>query len=269
MSQNVTEPQTKPLALVTGASSGIGLELAKQFAEHGFDVVVNAEDAGIEKAAMLVRASGAHVVPVQADLRTEQGVAQLWSRLQELGRPLEAAALNAGVGESGAFVDTDWADDLAIMQLNVVSTAALLKLALVEMTGRNAGRVLVTSSIASTMPGPYQPVYNASKSFLQSLTEAVQTELKDKDSAVTVTSLMPGPTDTDFFDRAGLDDTVMGEGPKDPADQVAAQGFEAMMAGERKVVAASLATKAQAAANKVLPDSVKAAAHKVMAKPQE
>jgi len=268
MTQNVTEPQTKPLALVTGASSGIGFELAKQFAAHGYDLVVNAEDAGIEKAAMLIRTAGAHVVPIQADLRTEQGVAQLWSQVQALGRPLEAAALNAGVGQSGAFVDTDWADDLSIMQLNVVSTAALLKLALVEMTARNTGRVLVTSSIASTMPGAYQPVYNASKSFLQSLTEAVQAELKDKESAVTVTSLMPGPTDTGFFDRAGLEDTAMGEGPKDPADQVAAQGFEALMAGERTVVAASMATKAQAAANKVLPDAVKAAAHKVMAKPQ-
>ena len=269
MTQNVTEPQTKPLALVTGASSGIGFELAKQFAEHGFDVVVNAEDAGIEKAAMLVRASGAHVVPVQADLRTEQGVAQLWEAVQALGRPLEAAALNAGVGQSGAFVDTDWADDLSIMQLNIVSTAALLKLALVEMTARNSGRILVTSSIASTMPGAYQPVYNASKSFIQSLTEAVQTELKDKDSAVTVTSLMPGPVDTNFFERAELEDTSMGQGPKDGADEVAAQGFEALMAGERKIVAASKATKAQAAMTSVLPDAVKAAAHKVMAKPQD
>ena len=269
MTQNVTEPQTKPLALVTGASSGIGFELAKQFAEHGYDVVVNAEDAGIQKAAMLIQASGAHVVPVQADLRTEQGVAELWSAVQALGRPLEAAALNAGVGQSGAFVDTDWAADLSIMQLNVVSTAALLKLALVEMTARNSGRILVTSSIASTMPGAYQPVYNASKSFVQSLTEAVQAELKDKDSAVTVTSLMPGPVDTDFFERAGLEDTAMGQGPKDGADEVAAQGFEALMAGERKVVAASLATKAQAATAGVLPDAVKAAVHKVMAKPKD
>src|SRR3954464_3331416 len=216
-----TSSGPKPLALVTGASSGIGFELAKQFAEHGYDLVVTAEDAGIEKAAMLVQGSGAHVVAVRADLRTEQGVAELWSRVQELGRPLEAAAINAGVGESGAFVDTDWADDLAIMQLNVVSTAALLKLALVEMTARTSGRVLVTSSIASTMPGAYQPVYNASKSFVQSLTEAVQAELKDKGSAVTVTSLMPGPTDTSFFSRAGLLNTVLGQGPKDPADKVA------------------------------------------------
>jgi uncharacterized protein len=257
----------KPLALVTGASSGIGFELAKQFARNGFDVIVNAEDAGIEKAAMLIRAEGAQVTAVQADLRTEDGVAQLWTRVQETGRPLEAAALNAGVGQGGRFVDTDWADDLSILQLNIVSTAALLKLALVEMTGRNRGRILVTSSIASTMPGAFQPVYNASKSFVQSLTEAVQEELKESD--VTITSLMPGPTDTEFFHRADLDDTAMGKGPKDPADEVAQAGFEAMMKGERKVVAASLMTKAQAAMNKVLPDSVKAATHSSMAKPRD
>jgi short-subunit dehydrogenase len=260
---------TKPLALVTGASSGIGLELAKQFAQHGYDLVVNAEDAELDGAAAQLRAEGADVIAVRADLRTPPGIEQLWTRVLATNRPLEAAAINAGVGRSGAFVDTDWADDLEIMQLNVVSTAALLKLALVEMTGRDSGRILVTSSIASTMPGAYQPVYNASKSFVQSLTEAVQQELKDKDSAVTVTSLMPGPTDTEFFDRADLDDTPMGRGPKDPADEVARQGFEAMMAGERKVVAASVMTKAQAAATKVMPDAVKAAAHKVMAKPKD
>src|SRR3954451_13358323 len=201
----------KPLAMITGASSGIGLELAKQFAQHGFDLIVNAEDTGIDTAAAKLRAEGAEVIAVQADLRTPEGIQQLWTRVLATGRPLEAAALNAGVGRGGAFVDTDWADDLEILQLNVVSTTALLKLVLVEMTGRNSGRILVTSSIASTLPGAYQPVYNASKSFVQSLTEAVQQELKDKDSAVTVTSLMPGPTDTEFFDRADLDDTPMGQ----------------------------------------------------------
>jgi short-subunit dehydrogenase len=266
---NVTELQTKPLALVTGASSGIGLELAKQFARNGFDVVVNAEDDGVEKAAMLVRAEGAQVVPVQADLRTPEGIQRLWTRVQALDRPLQAAALNAGVGEGGAFVDTDWAKDLEIMQLNVVSTTALLKLVLVEMTARNEGRVLVTSSIASTMPGSFQAIYNASKSFVQSLTEAVQDELKEKDSGVTVTSLMPGPTDTNFFARAHMLATGMGQAPKDDPADVAEQGFQALMAGERKVVAASLAVKAQGALNKVLPDSVKALGNRVMAKPRD
>src|SRR3954471_3913020 len=138
--------ETKPLALVTGASSGIGLELAKQFARHGFDLIVNAEDAGLEKAAMLIRAEGADVIPVQADLRTPEGIQQLWTRVLADHRPLDAAALNAGVGVGGAFVDTDWARDLEIIQLNVVGTTALMKLVLIEMTGRNAGRLLITSS---------------------------------------------------------------------------------------------------------------------------
>jgi uncharacterized protein len=261
----MTDP--KPLALVTGASSGIGFELAKQFARNGFDLVVTAEDDGLDKAALLIRAEGAEVVPVQADLRGADGIEQLWTRVQALGRPLEAAALNAGVGVGGAFVDTDWARDFEIIQLNVVGTAALMKLVLVEMTGRNSGRLLVTSSIASTMPGSYQSIYNASKSFVQSLTEAVQDELKDTD--VTITSLMPGPTDTNFFARADMEDTALGQGPKDGADEVAEQGFQALMAGEKKVVAASVAVKAQTALNKVLPDAVKAMGNRAGAKPRE
>ena len=267
MTSNVTEPQTKPLALVTGASSGIGFELAKQFATHGYDLIVNAEDAAIETAAVQLRAEGAEVIAVQADISEPEGVQQLWTRVQAAARPLDAAALNAGVGVGGAFVDTDWARDLEIIRLNVVGTSALLKLCLVEMTGRNAGRVLVTSSIASTQPGSMQSVYNASKSFIQSLTEAVQDELTD--SAVTITSLMPGPTDTNFFARADMEDTGMGQGPKDGADAVAEQGFQALMAGEKKVVAASVAVKATAAMNKVLPDSAKAMANRVMAKPRD
>jgi uncharacterized protein len=256
----------KPLALVTGASSGIGLELARQFAEHGYDLVVNAEDAGLAEAAVELRAAGAETHPVQADLRRPEGVEQVWNRVLGLGRPLQAAALNAGVGEGGAFVDTDWAADLEIMELNVVSTVRLMKLVLQDMTARNEGRLLVTSSIASTMPGSYQALYNASKSFLQSLTEAVQDELKD--SAVTITSLMPGPTDTNFFARAHMLATGMGQGPKDSPADVARQGFQALMAGEKKVVAASLVVKAQEALNKVLPDTVKALGNRVMAKPR-
>jgi uncharacterized protein len=130
---------------------------------------------------------------------------------------------------------------------------------------RDEGRVLFTSSIASTMPGSFQAVYNASKSFVQSFAEALVEELKE--SQVTVTSLMPGPTDTEFFDRAEMQDTAVGSGSKDDPAQVAAQGFRALMAGEQKVVAGSLSTKAQGLANKVLPDGLKAKAHRRMAEP--
>jgi uncharacterized protein len=251
--------------MVTGASSGIGRELAQQFAEHGFDLVVNAENDGVHAAAVELRATGADVRAVRADLRTAEGVEQLWSAVTDTGRPIDAAALNAGVGKGGAFVDTELADQLAIIDLNVTSTVRLAKHVLREMTSRKEGRVLITSSIASTMPGSFQAVYNASKSFLQSFAEALQEELRD--SGVTVTSLMPGPTETDFFRRADMEDTRVGASSKDDPAQVAKQGFEALMKGERRVVAGSLSTRAQEAAGKVLPDALKAKAHRRMAEP--
>ncbi len=141
----------------------------------------------------------------------------------------------------------------------------LAKRLLCDMVARDDGKVLITSSIASTMPGSFQAVYNASKSFLQSFAEALQNELKDTN--VTVSSLMPGPTDTNFFRRAGMDDTAVGRGSKDDPAQVAAQGFEALMSGKDKLVAGSIKTKVQGATNKVLPDKVKAALHRRMAEP--
>jgi len=257
----------KPLALVTGASSGIGLELARQFGENGFDLVVAAEDAGLTSAAAELRQTGAEVQPVQVDLRTPDGVAQLYAAATSLGRPLDAVALNAGVGRGGAFIDTDLADEQEIIDVNITSTVHLSKLVLRDMAARNEGKVLITSSIASTMPGSFQAVYNASKSFLQSFAEAVQEELKD--TGVTITSLMPGPTETNFFHRADMDDTPVGQSSKDDPAQVAAQGFAALMDGKNKIVAGSLKTKAQGVANRVLPDKVKAVAHRKMAEPEE
>ncbi len=256
---------TKPLAVVTGASSGIGFELAKQFAGNGFDLLVNAEDEGIGSAAEQLRAAGAHVQSVRVDLSTYEGVEELYVAIVSTGRPVSAAALNAGVGQGGAFVDTDLADELRIIDLNVTSTVHLAKRLLRDMVARDDGRVLITSSIASTMPGSFQAVYNASKSFLQSFAQALQNELKDTE--VTITSLMPGPTDTSFFHRADMDDTAVGQGAKDDPAQVAKQGFDALMAGKERIVGGSVTTKAQEAANKVLPDKLKAAAHRQMAEP--
>jgi short-subunit dehydrogenase len=255
------------LALVTGASSGIGLELARQFATHDFDVVVTAEDAELTTAAIELRDTGATVHEVRTDLRTSDGVEHLWREVSALGRPLDAAALNAGVGRGGAFLDIDLADERDIIDLNITSTVHLAKLVLRDMTARGAGRLLITSSIASTMPGSFQAVYNASKSFLQSFAEALQAELKD--SAVTITSLMPGPTETEFFERADMLDTKVGQSEKDDPAQVAEQGFEALMKGERKLVAGSLKTKVQGVANSMLPDALKAKAHRQMAEPTE
>lgn len=254
-----------PLAVVTGASSGIGYELAVQFAEHGFDLIIAAEDDALASAAAALTTRGTRVEPVRTDLATREGVEQLHRAITATRRPVAAAALNAGVGRGGAFLETDLEDELEIIDLNVVSTVHLAKRLLPGMVEDGEGRLLITSSIASTMPGPFQAVYNASKSFLQSFAQALQNELKD--TGVTVTSLMPGPTETEFFERADMLDTRVGRSEKDDPARVAAQGFEAMMAGKDKVVAGSWKTKAQGLAHRVLPDSVKARAHRGMAEP--
>src|SRR4051812_38027529 len=175
-------------AVVTGASSGIGFELARQFAEHGFDLLVAAEDDAIEQAAAALRRDGSNqVTAVRADLATFEGVERLYAAILESGRPVDALALNAGRGIGGAFVDgTDLADELNVIAVNVTSTVHLAKRVVPDMVARGAGRVLFTSSIASTMPGTYQAVYNASKSFVQSFAEALRAELSD--SPVTVTA---------------------------------------------------------------------------------
>ena len=254
-----------PLAVVTGASSGIGFELARQFAEHSFDLVVSAEDDGLAEAAAQLRTEGVTVHEVQTDLASYEGVERLHAAVVAVGRPVSAAALNAGIGRGGAFVETDLADEIAIIDLNITSTVHLAKRLLVDMVALDHGRMLITSSIAATMPGSFQAVYNASKSFLQSFSEALQNELEDTE--VTITALMPGPTDTKFFERADMEDTKVGQASKDDPAQVAAQGFEALMGGEAKIVAGSLKTKAQGLVNKVLPDRAKAAAHRTMAEP--
>src|SRR4051794_8180509 len=256
---------SRNLALVTGASSGIGRELAKQFAQHDFDLIVAAEDAELDGAAAELQALGASVEAVRVDLAAPEGVEELWRRVEATGRPLDAAALNAGVGAGGAFVEIDLEKQLNIVDLNCRSTVHLAHLVLRDMVSRNTGRVLFTSSIASTMPGSFQAVYNASKSFDQSLATALRNELKDTE--VTITSLMPGPTDTEFFERADMLDTKIGAGDKDEPEDVARLGFEALMDGKERVVAASMSTKLQGRGSRLLPDSAKASMHRKMAEP--
>ncbi|MCA2213257.1 SDR family NAD(P)-dependent oxidoreductase [Jidongwangia harbinensis] len=263
----MTTPTGNPFAVVTGASSGIGYELAKQFVQNGFDVLVTAEDAVIEETAADLRRDGQNqVVAVRADLATYDGVEEVYAAVLATGRPVDALALNAGRGIGGDFTrQTDLREELNVIDVNVTSTVHLAKRVLPDMVARNAGRVLFTSSIASTMPGTYQAVYNASKSFVQSFAEALREELSDTD--VVITSLMPGPTDTNFFHRAEIDDTRVGAGKKDDPAVVAKQGFEALMKDKEKVVAGSVKTKVQGAAAKVMPDSAKAKMHGRMAEP--
>ena len=261
------EPTGRPFAVVTGASSGIGYELARQFAEHGYDLLVTAEDPGIHDAAAGLRRDGENTVQaVQVDLARYEGVEELYQAIETTGRPVDAAALNAGRGAGGDFTrGTDLRDELNIIDVNVTSTVHLAKRMLPAMVDRGAGKVLFTSSIASTMPGSFQAVYNASKAFVQSFSEAVRNELKD--TGVTVTALMPGPTDTNFFDRADMGDTKVGASEKDDPARVAAQGFAALMDGDDHVVAGSRKNRLQATAAKFIPDTVKAEQHRKMAEP--
>jgi short-subunit dehydrogenase len=253
------------VAVVTGASRGIGYELARQFAEHGFDLVVAADSPAIHEAAQGLRGTGdgANVQPVQADLSTPEGVQQLYHALG--GRPVDALAANAGVGLGQGFFDQAWDDILEVINLNVVGTLRLVHLVGRDMRERGRGRILITGSIAGLMPGAFQAVYNGSKAFLDSFSHAIGNELKD--SGVTVTCLMPGATDTNFFHRAGMDDTKIGSSPNkdDPAD-VAKTGFQAMMKGEGDVVH-GLRNKLQAATAAVTPDSMLSEMHRKLAEP--
>jgi uncharacterized protein len=258
--------QARPLAVVTGASSGIGFELARQFAEHGYDLIIAAEDDAITTAAAQLQDVTA-VEAVQVDLATPDGVERLCAHIRASGSQLEAVALNAGIGTGGDFAtQTDLDQELKLVDLNVRSTVHLAKRVVADMVKRGNGKVLFTSSIASTMPGTYQAVYNASKSFVQSFALALRAELKD--TGVTITSLMPGPTETEFFERADMMDTKVGasDSKDDPAD-VARDGFEALMAGRERVVSHSLSTKAQGRLSRLMPDSVKAEMHRKMAEP--
>src|SRR6266511_4032717 len=182
----MTDAQTRPLAVVTGASSGIGYELARQFAEHGYDLVIVAEDAGITQAARDMQALGTTVESVRADLATWDGVERLWNTATTGGRHPDAVAINAGVGVGGEFTETDLRAEIKLVQLNCESVVHLAKLAARDMVNRGEGRILITSSIAGTMPGPYEAVYAASKAFDLSFAEALRHEVKD--SGVTVTA---------------------------------------------------------------------------------
>ncbi len=252
-------------ALVTGASSGIGYELAKQFAQNGFDLLIASESDRIHIAAGDLQALGANVEVVQTDLAQHDGVHQVLSAIKSIGRPIDAAAINAGVGVTGRFIETDLAAEMNMVHLNVLSTLHLAKHIVKEMVARGQGRILFTASIAGTMPTPYETVYGATKAFVRSLSQGLREELKD--TGVTVTALMPGATETDFFHRAGADETKLGAGKKDDAAQVAKDGFDALMAGKDHVVAGSLKNKLQAAAGYVLPDPVVASQHAKLSEP--
>ncbi len=257
---------SRQFAVVTGGSSGIGYELAKQFLEHDFEVLI-AADIGVDAGAQKLQAAvpGSHVEALEVDLSTYDGVEKLYSTVKQSGRAVHVLAANAGIGLGHSFLEQKRQDWEKVVDTNIVGTLHLIQHIGRDMVAAGAGRILITSSIASQLPGAFNAVYNASKAFLQSFSFAIRNELKD--TGVSVTALLPGATETDFFERAGMDeDTKVGTAKKDDPADVAKAGYEALMSGAGDVVY-GLKNKLQTVAAKVLSDDRLAEMHRNMAEP--
>ena len=253
-----------PLAVITGSSSGIGLELAKIFAKNHYDLLLCAEDDGINNVSTQI-GSGNTVQTVQADLSTKDGVEKLYKEIQATGRPVDCLCLNAGVGFGKAFHEETLEQIFATIQLNVVGTTHLAYLILKDMVKRNDGHILFTASVVSTIPSPFQAVYAATKAYDLSLAEAIRDELKD--TKITITALRPGATQTNFFERGGLMDTAVGVMKKDDPAKVAQDGFDALMANKDSVVGGGLKNKIMTAMSNVVPDPKLAAQARKVSEP--
>lgn len=252
----------RSFAIVTGASSGIGLELGAICAQEGFDLLVAADRPEIAAAADRFRQLGAHVDVVEADLATQEGVDKVVAAAN--GRPVDALLANAGHGLGHAFLDQDFAEVRHVIDTNVTGTVYLVQQVGRDMRARGRGRILLTGSIAGFMPGTFHAVYNGTKAFVDSFSFALRAELEE--SGVTVTCLMPGATETDFFERADMLDTKVGQSTKDDPADVARVGFDAMMRGDGDVVA-GWKNKLQSAIANVTPAGVLAEQHRRMAEP--
>jgi short-subunit dehydrogenase len=249
-------------AIVTGASSGIGLELARCCVREGFDVLIAADEPEIERAASELRGAGGRVDAVQADLSTTEGVDKLYAAAR--GRGVDVLLANAGRGLGRAFLDQDFEKARKVIDTNVTGTVYLIHKVGNDMRGRQSGRILITGSIAGFMPGSFQAVYNGTKAFLDSFSFALREELRD--AGVTVTCLMPGATETEFFKRADMMDTKVGTVEKDDPAQVARAGFDAMMRGEGDTVT-GMKNKIQSSLANVTPAAALARQHRKMAEP--
>ena len=252
----------RPLAMVTGASTGIGYELAILCAHEGFDLLVVADEPKIEQAAQQFQNYGVEVTAVQADLATRDGVDKFYQAAR--GRQVNALLANAGHGLGGGFLDQEFEDVKHVIDTNITGTVYLIQKVGRDMRARGEGRILITGSVAGFTPGTYNAVYNASKAFIDSFSFALRSELQD--SGVTVTCLMPGATETEFFERAGMEDTKVGQSKKDDPVDVAKVGFQAMMKGEGDVVS-GFKNKVMTTVASVTPSGMLAEQHRKKAEP--
>jgi short-subunit dehydrogenase len=251
-----------PLAIVTGASVGIGYELAKLCAQNGHDLVIAADQQRIEAVAGELRGMGVAVEAVETDLATTEGVDRLVAAAA--GRPVDILMANAGHGLGGAFLDQDFQEARHVIDTNITGTIYLIQKVARGMVTRGQGRILIVGSIAGFLPGSFQAVYNGTKAFINSFSFALRNEIKD--SGVAVTDLMPGATETEFFERAGMEDTKIGQTKKDDPAMVAKVGWDAMMKGEGDVVA-GWKNKVQSAIANITPAGMLAEQHRKTAEP--
>jgi len=242
-------------ALITGASSGIGYELAKLFANDNFNlIIVGRDEAKLKRAAVVLEEHGVEVITITADLFEPNAAFDLYEQIKAKNIQVDVLVNDAGQGVYGKFVDTDLNKELDIIQLNIASLVTLTKLYVREMVARGSGKILNVASVAGKVPGPYQAVYHGTKAFVHSFNEAVRAEIKD--TPVTLTSLLPGPTDTDFFRKADmLDSKVVQEGELAAPADVAKDGYEAMIAGKDMVIS-GFKNKLQVAMGNITPDSI-------------
>jgi short-subunit dehydrogenase len=253
---------TGKLAIVTGASTGIGYELAKCCAENGFNLLVAADEPEIYQAAEDFKRLGVGVDALEVDLATLEGVDEFYAAAGS--RPVDALLANAGRGLGGAFLDQDFDHLRHVVDTNITGTIYLAQRVGRDMRSRGQGRILFTGSIAGFTPGTFNAVYNGTKAFIDSFSFALRNELKD--TGVTVTCLMPGATETEFFERADMEDTEIGQAEKDDPADVAKAGFEAMMKGEGDVVT-GWKNKLISAAALLTPSDILAEQHRKKAEP--
>ncbi|MCD7035691.1 SDR family NAD(P)-dependent oxidoreductase [Metabacillus sp. GX 13764] len=259
--------EQRQLAMITGASSGLGLELAKQFAQNGYDIALSGSSERVFEAAETIRGLGAEAYPHQADAAEYKGVESFWNFVKELDRPLEAAVLNVGIGLGGPFAETKLEDELRLISINISGTVHMAKRVVQHMLPNGRGKIMVVSSIAATLPTPYETVYGPSKAFGFSFAEALREELRG--TGVNVTAFLPGPTDTNFHDNAGMGSSEIGSSEKNDKELVARQGFEALMNNVDQVVGGDEKTKQEAEENRRTPEPEKAARHAERARPRD
>lgn len=263
----------RPLALVTGGSSGIGFELASQLAERGYDVAISGQSERVHESAERLERLGVEAYPFQADAATFDGVEAFWQFVADLDRPLNIACLNVGIGVGGAaFAETDLDEELRMIAINCAGTVhtakRVVRAMLAQGTDKGERRILVVSSVSATTPTPYEPVYGPTKAFGFSFAESVREELREE--GITVTALLPGATDSAFHANAGMGNTRFGDNSwKNDKTEVARQGIEALLNGDDHVVGGDDATKQQVIDHRSMSEPEKATRQGAMARPEK